>query len=283
MPLGGDGKTEHDPHQHRRRDAAVVSRLRHERDHRARAARHPRRAEAGASAHSVRDVGDGAGVQPRLPQVRGHRRRSAGQLPSARRHAGLRRAGAHGAGFFAALSAGGWAGKFRFGGRRSAGGIPVHRSAAVAHRHGAAGGYRQGDRRFPAELRRTARGARSAADARSESADQRIVGHRGRHGDQHSAAQSHRDHQRHHFAGSESGHASERDRESGAGAGFPDRRIHSGPPGHSGLLHQGPRVAQAARQSRDGKVRQGSRGDRRHRDSVSGEQSPADRSDAPAW
>ena len=38
--------------------------------------------------------------------------------------------------------------------------------------------------------------------------------------------------------------------EHGAGPGFPDRRIHSGPPRHSGLLHQGPRYAQAARQGR---------------------------------
>ncbi len=75
-------------------------------------------------------------------------------------------------------------------------------------------------------------------------------GHRSGHGDQHSAAQSHRNHQRDHSAGAEAGHASERDREPGARPRFPDRRIHSRPPGHSRLLHQGARHAQAARQGR---------------------------------
>ena len=42
-------------------------------------------------------------------------------------------------------------------------------------------------------------GARSSAHARSEPAGQRFVGHRGGHGDQHSAAQPDRDHQRHHL------------------------------------------------------------------------------------
>ena len=42
-------------------------------------------------------------------------------------------------------------------------------------------------------------GARSPADARSQPAGQRFVGHRGGHGDQHSAAQSDRDHRRHHL------------------------------------------------------------------------------------
>ena len=46
-----------------------------------------------------------------------------------------------------------------------------------------------------------------SADARSQSADQRLVRHRGRHGDQHPAAQSHRNHQRHDLAGPEAGHA----------------------------------------------------------------------------
>ncbi len=55
-------------------------------------------------------------------QVRQDRRRVHGQVPSARRPGDLRCAGPHGAAFLHALSAGGRAGKFRLGGRRSAGG-----------------------------------------------------------------------------------------------------------------------------------------------------------------
>ena len=54
---------------------------------------------------------------------------------------------------------------------------------------GAARRHRQRDRRFPPELRRERVRARSSSHARSESAGQRIVGHRGRHGDQYPAAQ----------------------------------------------------------------------------------------------
>ena len=52
------------PSQHRRRNEAVVPRLRDERNHRASAARRPRRPEAGASARAVRDAADGPGVEP---------------------------------------------------------------------------------------------------------------------------------------------------------------------------------------------------------------------------
>jgi hypothetical protein len=89
-----------------------------------------------------------------------------------------------------ALSAGRRPGQFRFGGWRSARGDAVYRSASFADRHRAARRHRQRDRRFPAQLRRERIRAGSAAHPRSESADQRIFGHRGRHGDQHPAAQS---------------------------------------------------------------------------------------------
>ena len=49
---------------------------------------------------------------------------------------------------------------------------------------------------FVAQLRRVRARAVGAADARAEPADQRPDRHRGRHGDQHPAAQPHRDHQR---------------------------------------------------------------------------------------
>ena len=51
-------------------------------------------------------------------------------------------------------------------------------------------------RSISAQLRRIRARALGAADAGAEPSDQRRVRHRGRHGDQHSAAQSHRDRQR---------------------------------------------------------------------------------------
>ena len=76
------------------------------------------------------------------------------------------------------------------------GGHALHRSAHVAHRARAARGHRQGNRRFRAELRRVGARALGAAGAHSEPAGQRPDGHRGGHGHQHPAAQSHRDRQR---------------------------------------------------------------------------------------
>ncbi len=103
-----------------------------------------------------------------------------------------------------ALSAGRRAGKFRFRGRRSAGGDALHRSAHVEARRRAAGRHRQGNGRFQPELRRVGERARGTADAHPEPADQRLVGHRGRHGDEHPAAQPDRNHHRLHRAHRES-------------------------------------------------------------------------------
>ncbi len=91
--------------------------------------------------------------------------------------------------FHHALPAGRRPGQLRLGGWRPARGHAVHRSPPVAHRHGAARRHRQRDRRFPAQLRRQRSRAGSPAHARSEPAGQRLVRHRGGHGDQHSAAQ----------------------------------------------------------------------------------------------
>ena len=55
-----------------------------------------------------------------------------------------------------------------------------------------AGRHRQGHRRLRAELRRERAGAGGPAHADSEPARQRLVRHRGRHGDQHPAPQPHR-------------------------------------------------------------------------------------------
>ena len=90
--------------QYRRRDAAVVRGLRDERHHRPRASRRARRTEAGPSPHSLRHARHGPGLEPRLPQMREDRRRSDGQLSSARRRPDLRHARPHGAGFFLSLS-----------------------------------------------------------------------------------------------------------------------------------------------------------------------------------
>ena len=53
---------------------------------------------------------------------------------------------------------------------------------------------------FVDELRRQGAGAGRPADARAEPARQRLVGHRGRHGDEHPAAQPRRSRQRLHRA-----------------------------------------------------------------------------------
>ena len=53
-----------------------------------------------------------------------------------------------------------------------------------------AGRHRQGNRRFRPQLRRIRTRTGGAAGAHSEPAGQRLVRHRGRHGDQHPAAQS---------------------------------------------------------------------------------------------
>ena len=111
------------PRQHRRRDEALVHGLRDERNHRARAARRPRRAEAGAPPRALRDAADGPRVEPRLPQVREDRRRGHRQLPPARRRAGLRHARPPRAGLQHALPPGRRPGELRLGRRRSAGGV----------------------------------------------------------------------------------------------------------------------------------------------------------------
>ena len=133
---------------------------------------------------------------PPLQQVVAHRRRHDGQVPSARRSRDLRRAGAHGAGLLHARAAHRRPGQFRLGRRRSAGGLPLHRGEAGPPRAGAARRSRQGHRRLQAELRREGAGAGRPAGALPEPARQRRGRHRGRHGDQHPAAQSRRDDRR---------------------------------------------------------------------------------------
>ncbi len=98
------------------------------RHHLARAARRARRPQAGAAPHPVRDV-------PRPPAHPDAKYRKCAkvvgtvhrQVPPARRHGGLRRAGAHGAGLLAALPAGRRPRQLRLARRRRRGGHPLHR------------------------------------------------------------------------------------------------------------------------------------------------------------
>ena len=151
-----------------------------------------RRAQAGASPRALRDARGRAAAEPPDPQVRARRRRRDGQLPPARRLGDLRRARPTRAAVLAALSAHRRPGVLRLGRRRSPGRHALHRVPALAHRDRAAARHRRRHRRLPAELRRVAARAVGAAGALPEPARQRLVGHRRRHGDEHSAAQPRR-------------------------------------------------------------------------------------------
>ena len=120
------------------------------------------------------------------------RRRRDGQLPPARRQRDLRRARPDDPGLVDAGAADRRPGQFRLDGPRSAGVDALHRGAARQGRDDPARRSRQGHGRFQPQLRRLARGAAGAAGALPQPAGQRRRRHRGRHGDQHPAAQSRR-------------------------------------------------------------------------------------------
>ena len=242
------------------------------------AAGRARRAEAGASAHPLRDAGLAARPERRVPEVREDRRRGDGQLPSARRPGDLRRLGAAGAGLRGALPAGRRAGQLRQHRRRQPGGAALHRGAADRRRGGADGGAGRGRGRLPRQLRRLGAGAGGAAGGVPEPARQRLVGDRGRDGDQHPAAQYRRARQRLPASGQASGGERREAARLRAGAGLPDRRglrRDAGRdqgglpdrarlvPGAGALGGRGPRTRHLA--------------GRRHRDSVSGAEGQADR------
>ena len=189
----------HDPvrernlaHQPRRGDAAVVPRLRDERDRRPRPARCARRPEAGASARAVRDARAEQRLEPALQEERAHRRRRDRQVPPARRHRGVRHHRAHGAGLSPAPHAGRRPGQLRLGRRRQRRGDALHRDPPGEDRARDAGRHRQGHGRLRPQLRRLGEGAAGAAGARAEPAGQRLGRHRGGHGHQHPAAQPER-------------------------------------------------------------------------------------------
>ena len=126
--------------------------------------------------------------------------------------------------------------------------------------------------------------ARSSADARSEPADQRLLRHRGRHGDQHPAAQPDGDHQRDHRA--DSAIPTRRSRRSARWCQGPDFPTGGFILGRQGILDyytRGRGSLKLRAKAAIEKMRQGSRSDHRHRDSVPGQQGAADRADARRW
>ena len=276
-PPSGRRTLRYSPGFDHRGDEAQLPRLRHERDRGARAAGCARRAQAGASAHPLFDARERLRVEQAVPQIGARRRRRHRQISSARRPVDLRRAGAHGAGFLHAPAADRRPGQFRLGRRRCAGGHALHRSAAGEGRAGAARRSRQGHRRLPGQLRQFRARAGGAAGALSQSAGQRRRRHRGRHGDQHPAAQSRRGDRRLRGADRQSGAVDRRSDRHRAGTGFPDRRHHSRPPGHPRRLSSRPRLHRHARQGRIRDAARRARGDRHLRNSLSGEQGASGR------
>ncbi len=269
----------HPVHLHHRRDEALLPRLRHERDRVARAARRARRPQARAPAHPVRHERAGRRLEQEIRQVRPRRRRGDGQVPPARQSCDLRRAGAHGAGFFPAPAAGRRPGQLRLDRRRSAGGRTLHRVPSCQGRACAARRPRQGHRRVPRELRRLAEGADRAPGQVPQPAGQRLGRHRRRHGHQHSPAQPGRGDRRLHRPPRQPGNLDRRAHPDRAGAGLPDRRADPRPRRHRLGLSQGPRLHHHARQGAHRGDPQGPRGADRHRHPLPGEQARADRED----
>ena len=164
------------------------------RHHRPRAARRPRRPEAGPPPHPLRDVPRGAAAQPALLEVRRRRRRGAQEVPPARRHApSTTRSSASRRTWNVRYPLIDGQGNFGSVDGDPAGGLPLHRVPADGARRGAARRHRQGDRRLHPELRRLHRRSRSSCPTQGpEPARQRLVRHRRRHGDEHPAAQPRR-------------------------------------------------------------------------------------------
>ena len=132
-------------------------------------------------------------------------------------------------------------------------------------RQRSAGRHRQGHGRLPAELRRQGKRADGPADPHPEPADQRLVRHRGRHGDQHPAAQPDGSHQRRAARAAQPGLHDRRTDRDHPGAGLPDRRHHLRRLGRARRLPHRPRPRGHARQDPLRRVRQGRRPHRDHR------------------
>ena len=219
-----------------------------------RAARRPRRPQAGAPPRALRDVRRRLPSRPRLLQVRAHRRRRHGQLPPARRLLDLRHPRAPVPAVGAALPARAGPGQLRLAGQRPRRRHALHRGADGPARHGDGARHRRGDRRLHAQLRRPHPGAGDPAEPVPQPAGQRQRRHRGRHGHQHPAAQPARGRRgravgarppRGHARGAARGAA-----RAGQGPRLPHRRTHRGPQGDRGRLPHRPRVGHDARGGR---------------------------------
>ena len=171
-----------------------------------------------------------------------------GKISSARRCGDLRGARAHGAGFFHALHVDRRAGQFRIDRRRFGGGLSLHRVPARENHVRHAGRHRHGNGRFRAELRRQGARAGRTSHAHPESARKWVFGHRGRHGDQHSAAQFVRSGRCVPGAAQEPAVVGGRVDPDHSGARFSDARNHLRPRGGPGRLSHG------ARQDRDART-----------------------------
>ena len=174
-------------------------------------------------------------------------------------------------------------GQLRLDRRRSARGLPLHRSASRVARRSDDDGPRQGHRRLPAELRRDHRRAGRPAGAVPEPARQRIDGHRRRHGDEHPAAQHARGHRRRDRGDRAAARARATSGFARCCRRFPAPDFPSGGTivgregiyrayneGRGGVVVRGKADVRGAQEGR-------SRLDRHHRDSVSGEQGDARR------
>ncbi len=235
--------------------AAGLHRLRDGGHRRPGAARRTRRAQAGAPPGALRDVRRRLPARPRLLEVLARRRRRDGSVPPARRHGDLRHPGPPGAAVGDARAADPRPGQLRLAGQRLRRRDALHRVPDGAAGHGDGPRHRRGDRRLPAQLRRSLAGADRAAGALPEPAGQRLGRHRGRHGHQHPAAQPARGRRRRpvgaraprrHPRG-----AAGRPRRAGQGPRLPQRRADRRPRGHrAGLPHRS-RLDHPARGHRD--------------------------------
>ena len=144
--------------------------------------------------------------------------------------------------------------QLRLAGQRPARGHALHRVPAGAAGDGDAARHRRGDRRLPAQLRRPLAGAAGPAGPVPQPAGQRLRGHRGRHGDQHPAAQPARGRGGGRLVpgqprGDRRG-AARRCHRAGQGPRLPDPRPDRRPRRHRGRLPDRPRLDPHARRGR---------------------------------
>ena len=198
----------------------------------------------------------------------------------------LRHARADGAGLLDALSARRRARELRQHRRLGRGRDALHRGAARPARHRDAARHRPGDGRLRAQLRRLQAGAARAARALPEPAGQRRLRDRGRHGDQHPAAQPARGDGRDDRLHRRPGDRRRGPDEAHQGPGLPDRRDDPRPRRDPRRLRDRARPHPRAGQGAHRADRPGQGGDHRHRAALPGAQGRRrrpDREDRRRW